>query len=209
MKWFSAGAAALALTGVLAISACDRGGSAPARDHSSDDGGSHARDSGPASAGGSYSSERRSTARSSDYGDDQKPREAIPMLDGKPMWADNRKHTAEENVDYQFGKWGADLGAKDAKDYAAKARRFIDHPPSDVQTVLRSNGDKLMYDPDGNVFLVARRDGAPRTMFKPRDGAVYWKEQQAKAASGDTGYGGRSKSRYHAPNAKEFGSGDT
>ena len=208
MKWWSAGAAALGLAGVLAVSACDRGGSAPARDHSADDGGSRSRDNGPASDGGSYTGEHRSSARSSDYGDDQKPREAIPMIDGKPMWADNRKHTAEENVDYQFGKWGADLGAKDAKDYASKARRFIDHPPSDVQTVLRSNGDKLMYDPDGNVFLVARRDGAPRTMFKPRDGATYWKEQQAKAASGDTGYG-HGKSRYHAPNAKEFGSGDT
>ncbi len=205
MRWFSGGAAALLLCGVLALGACDKGGSAPARDHSGDG----ARDAGPASDGGSYSGERRSSARSSDYGDEPKSREAIPMLDGKPMWADNRKHTAEENVDYQFGKWGADLGAKSAKDYALKARRFIDHPPSDVQTVLRSNGDKLMYDPGGNIFLVARRDGAPRTMFKPRDGADYWKEQQAKAASGDTGYGGRGKSRYHAPNAKEFGSGDT
>ncbi len=206
--WRREGAVFAVLMGLalpLALSSCDRGGSsAPARDHSAEDSGSRARDNGPGSDGPPSSGDRNGSRSASYNSRDERPRTPVPMVDGKPMWADNRQHTAQENVDYQYGKWGADLGAKDAKDYAARARRFIDHPPSDVQTLVRANGDKLMYDPDGNLFLVARKDGAPRTMFKPRDGAAYWKEQQAKAASGDTGYGGKSR-RYHAPNPSEFG----
>ncbi len=109
------------------------------------------------------------------------------------MWSDNRRHTAEENADYHFHHDGPDFGAASEKDYVAKVHQFIEHPPGDVQTISRSNGDKLLYDPKTNTFAVERKDGAPRTMFKPHDGEAYWKEQEAKAASGDDSYGGRSR----------------
>jgi len=51
----------------------------------------------------------------------------------------------------------------------------------------RANGDTLIYDPKGNVFAVATKDGAPRTMFKPDDGMDYWrkqKERETQSASG-------------------------
>jgi pyocin large subunit-like protein len=174
--------------------ACDRGSSAPARAHAADEGSSSASrsyDSGGAARDGGYS-DRRGDSRSSYAGNDA-PREAIPLVDGKPMWSDNRRHTAEENADYHFHHDGPDFGATSEKDYLTKVHRFIEHPPSDVQTVSRSNGDKLLYDPKTNTFAVERKDGAPRTMFKPRDGEAYWKEQEAKAASGDDSYGGRSR----------------
>ena len=106
----------------------------------------------------------------------------VPQVDGKPMWAANRKHTAEENAQYQFAKNGGDFGAKSETDYVRKAHSFVERPPGSAETLERSNGDKLIYDPGGNVFAVVTKDGAPRTMFKPRDGATYWAQQKAREA---------------------------
>ena len=57
-------------------------------------------------------------------------------------------------------------------------------PPRGAQTLTRRNGDTLIYDPAGNVFAVATRDGAPRTMFKPDEGAAYWAKVKAREAEG-------------------------
>jgi len=102
----------------------------------------------------------------------------VPQVDGKPMWAANRKHSAEENAEFQFGKNGGDFGASSETDYVAKAHAFIERPPHDVQTLARDNGDKLMYDPKENVFVVVASTGAPRTMFKPKEGVAYWAQQK-------------------------------
>ena len=122
------------------------------------------------------------------------PRDApIPKIGGKPMWAANRKHTAEENAQYQFSKHGDDFGAKSESDFLTKVHAFVERPPSDVETLDRAgNGDKLMYDPKGNIFAVVTRDGAPRTMFKPHDGASFWsqtKDREAKSAKGNNSGG--------------------
>ncbi len=124
------------------------------------------------------------------------PRDApIPKIDGKPMWAANRKYTAEENAQYQFGKHGDDFGAKTESDYLTKVHAFVDRPPSDVETIARaSNGDKLMYDPKSNIFAVVTRDGAPRTMFKPHDGATFWAQAQQKEREAKTARSGSDRS---------------
>lgn len=110
------------------------------------------------------------------------PRDApVPLAaDGKPIWAANRKHTAQENADYQFGKNGKDFAALTEADYVQKAHAFVDTPPAGVQRVQRSNGDSLLYDAGSNTFAVVTSAGAPRTMFKPRDGAAYWRQQVAR-----------------------------
>src|ERR1700722_10882654 len=56
----------------------------------------------------------------------------VPKVDGKPMWASNRTHTAEENAQYQFSRNGHDFGASSETDYVAKAHAFIIHPPGDI-----------------------------------------------------------------------------
>ena len=166
-------AAVLALT----LSACDGKPSAVA-----------SRDQAPWSgaAGGSGSASSSSGAAAS-----SDPRDApVPQINGKPMWAANKKHTAEDNAQYQFNKNGGDFGAKDEGDYVTKAHAFVDNPPSGAQSIGRSNGDKLIYDPQSNVFAVVSRTGAPRTMFKPRDGASYWaqqKDREDKKAKGGSG----------------------
>ena len=109
------------------------------------------------------------------------------------MWAANRTHSAEENAQYQFTKNGGDFGAASEADYVTKVHAFVDRPPADVETIDRRNGDRLIYDPKDNTFAVVSRAGAPRTMFKPRDGASYWsqqKEREQQRAKSDSGSGG-------------------
>ncbi len=141
--------------------------------------------SAPAAYGGSSSGSASDTKGS--YGGSYAstdPRDApVPQVDGKPMWAANRKHSAEENAQYQFAKNGGDFGATNETDYVKKTHSFVERPPHGADTIERSNGDKLIYDPSGNVFAVVSRDGAPRTMFKPRDGASYWAQQKDRESS--------------------------
>jgi pyocin large subunit-like protein len=116
---------------------------------------------------------------------DDKRRAPVPIVNGKPMWAPNRKHTAEENAEYQFTRNGGDFGASTEADYVTKAHAFVDRPPARAETLDRRNGDRLIYDAKTNVFAVVSRDGAPRTMFKPRDGAAYWAEQKDRESKRD------------------------
>ncbi|HEY2051668.1 MAG TPA: hypothetical protein VGH03_20190 [Caulobacteraceae bacterium] len=119
------------------------------------------------------------------------PRDApVPQVEGKPMWAANRTHTAEENALYQFTRNGGDFAAKSEAEYVSDARHFVDHPPRGVETLDRPNGDTLMYDPKANVFAVVARNGAPRTMFKPKSGQAYWTEQKTRQSQQANG-GGR------------------
>jgi pyocin large subunit-like protein len=104
----------------------------------------------------------------------------VPTVDGKPMWSASRRGTAEENAQRSFERNGADFGAKDLDDFVKKAHAFVENPPAGVQRLTRRNGDVLLYDPKGNVFAVVTKDGAPRTMFKPEEGAAYWDEQKAR-----------------------------
>ena len=117
---------------------------------------------------------------------------ATPLVDGKPMWAANRRHSATENAQYQFSRNGQDFGAKTETDYITKVHAFVENPPSGAETIDRPNGDKLIYDAKSNVFAVVSRDGAPRTMFKPRDGATYWTEQKQRETDRASGQGSSS-----------------
>jgi pyocin large subunit-like protein len=182
-------AAAALLIGVTApaLGACDRGGaSVPARDHSAaaedDRGGSRA-----------YARNDRSGDRGGRDGGYRR-REPVPSFHGEPMWTDNSRHSARENAEYHFQKSGGDIGAKSLDDFLVRVHKFVDHPPSGALRITRANGDRLIYDPKANVFAVARRDGAPRTIFKPENGMAYWKEQQAGGGSGSRSYAGRRSS---------------
>ena len=186
----------MALLGAASVGlwACDKGANAPARSHSADEGGA----SSPRyESGGSYRSgdNSRPSYNGGETRRDQ-PREAIPLVDGVPMWSDNRKHTAEENADYHFHHDGPDFGASDEKDYVAKVHHFIEHPPEGVQTVSPlQRRQAALRRQEQHLRRGAQGTGAPRTMFKPHAGEAYWKEQQEKAASGDDSYGGRGSYR--------------
>ena len=164
------------VVGVL-LAGCDSGPSAlPARDHSK------AAMEQAAQAAASRPDERGAEARA-----------PAPLVDGKPMWSANRKYSAEQNAQYHFKRNGADFGAKSVDQFVRTAHDFVTDPPKGTLTLKRANGDTLMYDPKGNVFAVATKDGAPRTLFKPDDGLAYWnkqKDREAKVAGGRSVRGG-------------------
>ncbi|MDB5466064.1 MAG: hypothetical protein JWQ46_826 [Phenylobacterium sp.] len=118
-------------------------------------------------------------------------KDPVQMLDGKPVWAASRRYSADESAQHAFERNGETFGARSLDQYGKKAHAFVEHPPAGAQTLTRANGDMLFYDPKGHVFAVANKDGAPRTMFKPDDGASYWQVQKDREAKRQTASAGR------------------
>lgn len=175
-KLYGPAVLALLTAAALTLSACD-GGASAVRTVASADGG----------AKSSFADSRGGAASGVDHRKD-----ATPLLDGKPMWAANRQHGAEDNARYHFKRDGQSFGAGSVEDYVRTAQAFIAAPPAGSEIIKRANGDRLIYDPNGNVFAVATSEGAPRAMFKPKDGAAYWAKQKTGAQS--QAKGGRKKS---------------
>ncbi|MFZ4604648.1 MAG: hypothetical protein ACOYM5_00185 [Caulobacter sp.] len=158
----------LALLAAALLAGCDGGASAVPVHQAA------AGDAVPAVAEGAYAPARAAEARV----------EPVRRIDGKPMWSASRRFTAAQNAERNFRRNGADFDAATLDAYVHKAHAFVSKPPRGAQTLTRKNGDTLIYDPAGNVFVVATRDGAPRTMFKPDDGADYWTRVKARESEG-------------------------
>ena len=109
-------------------------------------------------------------------------RAPIPQVDGRPLWSETQRYSAQENAERAYARNGEAFGAADLDDFARQAHAFVNDPPASAETLKRGNGDTLIYDPEANVFAVATAAGAPRTMFKPDNGAAYWEEQKAREA---------------------------
>lgn len=163
---------------LLALAACDNGPSAVAHKQAA---GTQMATDDSSSSSYSRSSDDRDGAPRVDHRKDK-----VAMVDGKPMWSASRKYSAEENAERAFDRNGQAFGANDLDAFVKKAHAFVDHPPKGTLTLTRANGDRLLYDPKGNVFAVASKAGAPRTMFKPDDGMDYWEQQKAREARRQT-----------------------
>src|SRR5690606_41082023 len=111
-------------------------------------------------------------------GEEYRRDEPVLMVAGKPMWSATRARTAEENARRAFERNGAAFGARTQDEFVRIAHAFVGSPPAGAETLSRVNGDVLIYDPKDNVFAVRTREGAPRTLFKPDEGAAYWQEQK-------------------------------
>jgi len=109
-------------------------------------------------------------------------RSAGPTFQGRPLWSATSRYGARENAERAFARNGAAVGAATVDDYVARAHAFIDEPPPGTLTLRRANGDTLFYHEASNTFAVATAEGAPRTLFKPDEGAAYWAEQQQREA---------------------------
>ncbi|MFT4934184.1 MAG: pyocin large subunit-like protein [Pseudoalteromonas distincta] len=110
-------------------------------------------------------------------------RAPVPQVDGRPLWSETQRYSAQENAERAYARNGEAFGATDLGDFVRKAHAFVNDPPAGAETIKRGNGDTLIYDPGANIFAVATAQGAPRTMFKPDNGAAYWEEQKAREAT--------------------------
>lgn len=157
--------------GILALWGCDNGPSAVAQRDTADKPVAQAPPVAPATPAPVTAAAMASAASSA--------ASLSATYQGKPLWSATRTYTAEANAARAFAQNGAAMGAKDTADYVRMAHAFIDHPPKGALTYKRPNGDLMLYDPKTNTFSVATRDKAPRTLFKPREGAAYWDRQMA------------------------------
>jgi hypothetical protein len=107
----------------------------------------------------------------------------VRLVDGKPVWAATSRLSADEAARANFERNGADFGVESVPAWITKVHDFVESPPRGAERVTRTNGDILIYDAGNNVFAVVTKDGAPRTMFKPREGAAYWAQQKGIEAS--------------------------
>jgi pyocin large subunit-like protein len=170
-------AAAVMAAAMAVLAGCDNGPSAV----------------GSKQAGGSQMASAQAPDRDASAQVDHR-KDPVKLVGGKPVWAASRRYSAEESAQHAFDRNGEAFGAKDFDDYVGKAHAFVEHPPKGVETLARANGDTLFYDAKANVFAVADKAGAPRTMFKPDDGAAYWQEQKDREAKRQTA---RAEKRSH------------
>ena len=103
------------------------------------------------------------------------------VTDTKPVLTANRRETVDAKTARLFQTNGADFDSATPEAYLAKVEQFTRNPPAGTDRVERPNGDVLLYQASTNTFAVVSRDGVPKTMFKPRDGASYWAEQKERA----------------------------
>lgn len=162
---------ALGISAAAAVlAACDNG---PSAVHAKSSAQNAATSSGGADEGRSYARRDDGAAPGVDHRKDE-----VQLVDGKPMWSPSRRFSAQENAERAFERNGEAFGTRSLDQFVKKAHAFVDHPPAGTLTLIRANGDTLFYDPKANVFAVANKDGAPRTMFKPDEGRAYWDKQK-------------------------------
>jgi filamentous hemagglutinin len=78
-----------------------------------------------------------------------------------------------ERADH-FHKHGVDFGAKNARDYEAKADAFLLGPKSSTALdYTRSQGDLVRFDPATDEFGVLSASGEVRTYFRPVPGVTH------------------------------------
>jgi pyocin large subunit-like protein len=176
---------ALGISVLALVSACDNGPSAVSKQQAA--GTQMATANAPER---SYGSDRGGGYDNAPKVDHRKD-EVAKAEDGKPMWAPSKRFSAEEGAQRQFERDGEAFGAKTVDQYVRKAHAFVGHPPKGTLTLTRKNGDILYYDPKGNVFAVASKEGAPRTMFKPDEGMAYWEKQKDREARSQSARSGR------------------
>ncbi|HEX3887982.1 MAG TPA: hypothetical protein VHW05_10835 [Phenylobacterium sp.] len=164
---------ALGISALALLGACDNGPSAVAKNGSATE---------TASASAPQRSYSSGNSGGGGYGNapqvDHRKDEVAKADDGKPVWASSKRFSAEEGAERQFERDGQTFDAKTVDQFVKKAHAFVGHPPKGTLTLTRKNGDILYYDPRDNVFAVASKEGAPRTMFKPDDGMAYWEKQK-------------------------------
>ncbi len=95
-----------------------------------------------------------------------------------PVWSSTSRLTAEENARAHWLKHRNEFPElRSLREYIEAAHRFMNSPPEGTLVKRRPNGDTLFYHPPTNTFAVRAHYGAPRTMFRPRNGIEYWNRQ--------------------------------
>lgn len=109
-----------------------------------------------------------------------------PVLVDGPYGADGAGYSQDalnswgrpETLQDHFNRHGADFGATDIYDYAAKAHALYHR--HGVEAKLDAAGTLRIYDPATGAFGAYNADGTTRTFFKPRRGQAYFDRQPGR-----------------------------
>jgi hypothetical protein len=90
-------------------------------------------------------------------------------------WSSTASRAASENALSHWNKHASEFPEFSSVDeYVTEAQNFVQNPPGGTLSKTRANGGNLFYNPRTNTFAISNGNGAPRTMFRPRDGSSYW-----------------------------------
>jgi pyocin large subunit-like protein len=110
------------------------------------------------------------------------PRPRTPHLLPPPRWY-AKGFASQAKLDDHFRRhareWGAGNITKEA--YAKRAQSLLgSEVGGDVLGFTSKNGFRFRYNARTNEFATAKPDGTIETLFRPKDGMAYWKEQVSK-----------------------------
>ncbi len=89
--------------------------------------------------------------------------------------------TSPEALKKHVAKHGENFNTRSARDYARKAQEFRERAIRNKFPMhVNKSGNMRAYDPKTNTFGAYRKDGSPRTFFKPPDGIEYYKQQEKR-----------------------------
>ena len=93
-------------------------------------------------------------------------------------WSSTRNLTSEQNASNHWDKHGKEFpGIRTKDEYVQRANEFVTNPPEGTLTRVRASGEIVYYEPKTNTFAVKNVNGAPKTMFKPKNGIIYFNRQ--------------------------------
>jgi filamentous hemagglutinin len=88
--------------------------------------------------------------------------------DASGFWSTTKSKSSVENA---YGHWEKHMSEfpeySNSLEYVRGAQDFISSPPSGTLSIVRSNGDVVLYNPTSNTLAVKAADGTPKTMFRP------------------------------------------
>ena len=95
---------------------------------------------------------------------------------------------SKEKLYDHFGRHAAEFGGKfrSAEQYLKGAQNFFKREGEEIIQYTRKNGEIVKYDTKNNIFGIVAEDGTIRTMFKPKEGFKYFKEEIKKDLGEET-----------------------
>lgn len=81
--------------------------------------------------------------------------------------------TRIKNVNRHFGDHGQEFGYTRSGEYFGGAKSFVTNPPSDLEVIIRSNGERVFYSRSENTIAVVTSNNEFKTFFRPNKSDNY------------------------------------
>jgi len=91
------------------------------------------------------------------------------------IWTSTKDRSEVINAFKHWEKHAAEFPEfNNSLEYVLGANKFMTNPEVNTLIKVRTNGDKVFYNPKSNIIGIQTKNGVPRTLFKPEDGLKYW-----------------------------------